>query len=116
MLTSRRVRAIYATLLAFPPFNRWGLPSPDVVQFEMLDGTSAWGEFALGPNGRFIISINPHMCKNFLLAQRVVAHEMCHLKQHLLGRLPSGDVAHNKVFYRLAGQVCKHMGYDMEHF
>ena len=43
---------------------------------------------------------------------------MVHLRQHLLGRLdPCAEhTGHNAEFRRLSAQVCRDLGFDLQHF
>lgn len=111
-----RLRAIYASLLAFPPFNRWSLPEPNAVKFELLADADT-GEYSLDENDRACIAVNGDTNLTLLQITETVAHEMVHIRQDQLGRLPDDPAKHhNAEFRRLARLVCRNLGFDVQRF
>lgn len=109
-VTAEHVLAVYKMLKAFPPFCRWNLPASvnvDVVPFKSFRAD-------YDPTTR-TIRVSFQKITTFLCLVEAVAHEMCHLRQDMIGRWPAGD-AHNADFKRMARQVCKHFPYDPGNF
>lgn len=116
MIKTTQLRAVYAMLREFPPFNRWGLPPADQVKFELIEPPDL-AEFSEDDDGRLTIAINP--LKHVWLYQIIesVAHEAVHMRQHMLDRLPVSDTKHhNKEFDKMAWQVCKELGMNPQTF
>jgi hypothetical protein len=116
LVTPKRVRAVYALLQHVPPFERWSLPPVGNIKFEILHGPDT-GEYSVDWNDRATIAVNADT--NLSLAQMVetVAHEMVHLRQDQLGRLPEVRTEkHNAEFRRLARLVCRDLGFDVQRF
>lgn len=114
LVTPARIRAAYAFLRECPPFRGWTLPEPHVMRFELLRSRDH-AEYQPGER-RHIIRINDltHTTVEQLIAS--TAHEMCHLRQELLGRLPATKDPHNGEFRRMARQVCHHLGFNVQDF
>ena len=117
LVTINRTRSLYAWLRSVEPFNRWGLPEADAVRFyPMHDGTD-FGEYDLRASGEHVIGLNAARLTTLDLYVRTLAHEMVHMRQQLIGRRPATKAdQHNREFYRLAGLVCRSLGFDPEHF
>jgi len=114
-VTPKQARAIYTCLREQKPFSRWRLPTADRIRFGVVDTGEIWGFYTTNGVRRAILM--SHRCRTFQLAMRVMAHEMVHLKQDMLGRLPMSDAQHhNGTFRRLADQVCRELGLEPEHF
>jgi hypothetical protein len=113
LVTPARLRAIYTMLLHMPPFIRWQMPHPDTVKFYLVHDPKINGEYS-HPHR---IGINPETCSDLPHIERVMAHEMVHMRQELIGRRPATkDDQHNREFYRLARIVCRNLGYASENF
>lgn len=114
LVTPKQIRATYAYLRECSPFSRWGLPEAGVLRFEVLK-TRDHAEYQPGER-RHVIRVNDltHLKLEQLLA--TTAHEMVHLRQELLGRLPATKDPHNREFRRLAALVCRHLGFDVQTF
>lgn len=116
LLNPERMRAVYAMLLEFPPFDRWTLPPPDEVEFELLADRDH-AEYNKDDDDKISIAVNPD---THLTLQQIIesmAHEMVHVRQDQVGRLP--DIAerhHNAEFRKLARLVCKTLGFDVQKF
>lgn len=116
LVTPARLRAIYTMLLAMPPFDKWGLPEPTAIRFSVLRGADC-AEYSTDWKDRPEISVN--MDLHIWLDQVVesVAHEMVHLRQDALERLPERhERQHNAEFRKLARVVCQSLGFDVQRF
>jgi hypothetical protein len=113
-VTPDRLRAIYELLQEFAPFDKWDLPESSLVTFELLAGKDH-AEYSVDDRDRMCIAVNPDT--HITLAQLVesVAHEMVHLRQDMLDRLPAKE-PHNGEFRRWAKAVCKALGFDVQRF
>lgn len=116
LVTRQRIRATYTMLREFAPFSRWGLPPATEVRFELMQG-SDFGQYNEDAKGRHVIAVNPgnvHGVRSLVL---VVAHEMTHMRQHLMGKRPvTKDDQHNATFNRLGLMVCRSLFIDPADF
>lgn len=111
------VRAAYEFLRTLEPFHRWKLPPACVIKFQIRRDPSAHGAFDWDGERLRSIAINDdtHTTLNQLLAS--VAHEMIHVKQHMLGRLPDDPAKHHNALYRrMRKRVCQSLGFDIQTF
>lgn len=116
LVTPARLRAVYTMLLAFPPFNRWDMPKPETIKFELL-ADADHGEYSINEKDRVCIAVNPDTHLTLLQVCESVAHEMCHVRQDAKGRLPDIEAKHhNTEFRRLARLVCRNLGFDVQRF
>ncbi len=116
LVTVRRLRGLYALLLTFPPFDRWGLPKAESVKFETTASNEMWAVY-YSEGGRHTISFSTTRLWSMQLLVSTMAHEMAHLKQELAGRLPHEEGKHhNAYFHKLAQRVCEKLGFDREDF
>lgn len=115
-VTPDRIREAYAYLRRLPPFSRWGLPPPGRIEFG-LEHDPAFAASFLNSSPP-CLCVNAHLHHTLAGLHASVAHEMVHLRQHMLGRLdPCADHAgHNAEFRRLSAQVCRDLGFDLTHF
>ena len=116
LVTTRRLRAVYAFLQHMPPFERWDLPAVGTIRFEILRDSDA-GEYFVDDRDRHHIAVNADTHITLLQMVETVAHEMVHLRQDLLGKLPEIKTEkHNQEFRRLARVVCRNLGFDVQRF
>ena len=116
LVTPARLRAVYVMLVQFPPFNRWSLPPAGEVVFYNITDPKDHGAYNF-EKGKHRIGVNGETCADLIHVERVMAHELVHLRQELLGRRPSTkDDQHNREFYRMARLVCRNLGYQSEGF
>ncbi len=107
------IRQCYAHLRELPPFDRWALPSPDQVEFGILVGR----DHAVYHNdGMHRIAVNDLTHTTHEQVMQTVAHEMVHLHQELVGRLPFKKDPHNADFRRWARLICKEFGWNVQTF
>ena len=114
LVTPKRLRETYAYLRGCKPFSAWHLPDSTDLKFEVLQGRD---HAQYDPNQRkHLIRVNDlmHLTLEQLFAS--MAHEMVHLRQELLGRLPYQKDPHNSDFRRMAKSVCHHLGFDVQKF
>lgn len=114
LVTPKQIGRTYAYLRECRPFVAWNLPEACAIRFEVLQGRDH-AEYQPGER-RHIIRINDltHNTLEQLFAS--TAHEMVHLRQELLGRLPATKDPHNREFRRMAATVCRHLGFDVQTF
>lgn len=114
LVTPKRIAASYAFLRDCHPFCRWNLPAAAQLRFEILRSKDH-AEYDPGER-RHVIRVNAltHITLEQLLAS--TAHEMVHLRQELIGRLPAVKDGHNADFRRMAKQVCHSLGFNVQTF
>jgi hypothetical protein len=113
-LTPLRLCAIYTCLKDFPPFNRWGLPDADSVEFRTTLRKDRHGDFTADTKEahRIMLSLPKH--HHFDSAVKTMAHEMVHLSQEIAKT--DSQTEHNADFMNRAKQVCKNFGFDEGQF
>jgi hypothetical protein len=110
-LTPEILVANYGLLRVCDPFRRWRLPDADDIVFRVTRSHHDRAAFhAEAGDLQIDISDRLHGTLPELLVS--MAHEMVHLRQHLMGF----DPTHGEEFRRLARQVCKHHGFDLKAF
>jgi hypothetical protein len=107
------IRQCYAHLRELPPFDRWCLPGPDTVEFGILIGRD---HAVYERSGVHRIAVNDLTHTTHEQVMQTVAHEMVHLRQELLGRLPLKKDPHNAEFRRMARAICKEFGWNVQTF
>lgn len=114
-LTPEVLAAAYDYLRSTPPFRRWRrhLPPSDEVSFYVVRDTKTRGWHRL--NGSHEVAVNERWVGHTATLMEVMAHEMVHVYQEDRGSGRAG-VQHNAEFVRLAGQVCRHHGFDPRSF
>lgn len=112
--TRQRMAATYELLRSFPPFSKWNLPPADLVVFGVTRVPSDRGSQRTTV-GKHHIWMNTHTT----LARFVetMAHEMCHMRESVSGVQCATDTyRHGEYFNRLAKQVCRQLGFNLETF
>ena len=114
LLTPLRLSCIYTCLKEFPPFNRWGLPEADSIEFRTTLRKDVHGDFVADSKEahRIMLSLPKH--HHFDSALKTMAHEMVHLSQTIAHTATSSQ--HNEDFLTRAKLVCKQMGWDEGQF
>jgi hypothetical protein len=116
LVTPARLRAIYVMLQHVPPFDRWNLPPVGNIKFEILRDETL-GEFSLDERDRFCVGINADTHTTLAQVVETMAHELVHIRQEQLGRLPFDHAKqHNAEFRRMARHVCRALGFDVQRF
>jgi hypothetical protein len=113
-VTPAMVKLCYALLVKLPPFTRWKMPAPDAVKFYLLSDVASHAMYESERGHHISVNADTHITLEQLLA--TVAHEMVHLRQELIGRLPATRDPHNGAFRRAAKQVCQQLGFDVQAF
>lgn len=101
----------YEFLRTTPPFRRWKMPHADEVAFHIIGSKDRAGDFAVEagvPTIRVSDACIGHT--GSLLA--LLAHEMIHLRQHLVG----DRTAHGPKFQAMARRCCAIHGFDPKTF
>ena len=117
-ITSGHLIKTYELLLLCAPFSSWELPPSPKVEFVVLDVRSFYGDYLFLEGGLHRIRISSEKNGQLGTLIKTMAHEMCHLKQELAGKMPktkSGN-QHNKFFNGLCQKVCDEFGYDIKEF
>jgi len=113
-VTDSAIRDAYLYLRSLPPFTRWNLPPAGDCTFGLLVGASHHAEYVKDGKHLILVNADTHITLTDMLMS--VAHEMCHQRQEILGRLPLVKDSHNAEFRRMAKQVCSAMGWDLQKF
>lgn len=116
-LTPEILRAAYEYLRATPPFNRWGLPPADEVEFHVtrhVDRRGDWNCYQKKSGGGHIIRISSVYIGRTDSLMEAMAHEMVHARCEILGDKTSAP--HGGNFKRLAASVCRRHGFDVRQF
>lgn len=106
----------YQRLCLTPPFKRWRLPHADNVEFHVVGDVKVEGAFCYDTEDarKAVIRVSHIFVRTLDKLDAVMAHEICHLRERLLK--VRSDVAHGRVFQKLADQVCSYHGFDRGHF
>jgi SprT-like family len=116
MLTPERLAAVYECLRSFPPFNRYGLPHADTVEFKLIrkhDRAADYTAFIRAPD-QHLIRLNPDWHSHFDTIASTMAHEMLHLHQRVKKLNTSSE--HNADFRAKAVRICRRYGWDPKTF
>lgn len=114
-LTPERLRAVYAALLAFPPFCRMNLPKPAAVQFRLRRTKALDGEYwRWKGTDKHCLDISVHRNGHWNTVGVTMAHEMIHL--HQARQKTESRTEHNAEFRRIARRVCRRFGFDEKQF
>lgn len=111
--TPDHLRASYDYLRAFRPFNRWPMPDSATLAFRVTRerNTAGW-YIRVGDAHKIIVSARH--AGSHLTVLKIVAHEMIHLKQAIVGT--ESPANHNADYKRLAAIVCRAWGWDDKDF
>lgn len=106
LVTETSILACYQFLRKLHPFCDWDLPAK--IECAAIDDAQCYGEFIEQRE----INISRATVWEMSSLVRTMAHEMVHLRQSMLGKPPD----HDKLFYKLAKEVCLHFGWRHEEF
>jgi hypothetical protein len=112
-ITPAMCETAYELLRTTPPFRGWHLPHADEVRFKISGDLWAYGSHWHDPKGHEI-RISYRNIKQLGTLTRVMAHEMCHMREVQLKS--RSDVMHGRTFQRLKAQVCKWHHFDIGAF
>jgi hypothetical protein len=114
-VTPEQLQATYDWMRRFKPFCRWKLPDGEVIAFEVNRDLITPGYYNRVPRTQeHCIGASVKHIGTILTLQKVMGHEMIHLKQALAKTETSGQ--HNAEFRALAKQVCKVWSWDVQDF
>ena len=113
-LTPSMLERAYEYLRSTPPFNGWGLPDADAVEFRVTGWRKCFGCCEVDENdgGAPVISVSQFMCGKSGILMETMAHEMCHLHEFATASKLKTLPDHGPVFRRLAAAVCRQHGFD----
>ena len=111
-LTPEILVQAYELLRATPPFKRWKLPHADEVEFRVTQSKDHSGSYQYA--GKHIIRISALHHKQLPPLIVTLAHEMCHMHQHLTA--PTDTAHHGWRFKKYAALACRHHGIVPETF
>lgn len=112
-LHPEHLRATYDYLRAFKPFCRWKLPPGEEVAFRVTADQNLPGFYQLVAKQHWI-GVSTRWAGAHTTVQKLIAHEMIHLKQELDGLVTSS--MHNADFRRRSQIVCREWGWDAQDF
>jgi len=107
-LSPEMVEAAYDYLRITPPFRRWKLPAGEEVVFHITGVRSHMASYWY-EDKRHNITVSAKMVGHTETLFRAVAHEMAHMRQHVMG---DKSLAHNANFFRLTARIAKYHGFD----
>lgn len=111
VLTPTTLEKAYEYLRATQPFARWRLPVGGDVVFKVIRTPHEHGWYKM-KNGRHIIAASHGAVGHTLTLMASMAHEMCHMRECLMGKQPN----HGAAFRKMSKQVCKFHGFDPKLF
>jgi hypothetical protein len=111
-ITPQALAAAYDYLRVTAPFNSWGLPDSDEVEFHVTRHRDRYGDHSLETRGHVIRIATYHTTTTDLLMQ-TMAHEMIHARQR---QTKTARGNHNWLFRRAAQAVCRVHGWDYGEF
>lgn len=107
-ITPEKVRAVYQMLLSLEPFDKWNLSAANRITFAVAPLKSRRGDWDPNTN---TLRVSTVCITTFPALVAVVMHEICHVRQQRLCRLPDSADGHNGDFNRMRDQICKHHGF-----
>lgn len=110
-LTPDMLAAAYDFLCTTAPFKGWRLPESDGVGFCVVADPNMYADFGV-ENGIPVIRVSEAKNGHTATLLATMAHEMCHLRQELIG--DRGH--HTAAFKRMAARVCRAHGFDIKTF
>jgi hypothetical protein len=110
-LTPDMLAAAYDFLCTTDPFCNWKLPESDEVGFHVVRDPSLSADFGVEQSIPFIRVSEAHNGHAATLLA-TLAHEMIHLRQHLIGDREH----HGPRFRRMRARVCAIHGFDPKTF
>lgn len=111
-LTIATVELTYDRLRTTLPFRKWGLPDSDDIEFNISTRRDCMGWFrGAGSADHHEIGLSFSKIGSLATLDRVMAHEMIHLKQEV-AKTTTANTEHNAEFYVLAAKVARHHCFD----
>ena len=114
-MTPEQLHATYDWMRKFKPFCRWKLPDGEEIEFEVNCHQKTPGFYTrVVRTQEHCIGVSVKHIGTILTLQKVMGHEMIHLKQAIAKTETRGE--HNAEFRTLAKQVCKAWNWDVQDF
>lgn len=107
LINEYTLKLTYDYLRKMPPFNRYKLPIPSKIEFEVDDDKEVMGQLFVEPLKLHISTYHQESFNNLV---RTTAHEMVHLVLYLQGK-KNYDM-HDGAFRKLMMEFNHLMGYD----
>ena len=111
-ITPSLIKQAYSMLLCCEPFDRWNLPLPEEVKFEVIEDDNLMGTYLYDDGGKFehIIQISSARCGHLDTIIRTLAHECIHMSRH--GTVTDKWLKHDATFRRRAHMISNELGFD----
>lgn len=103
LLTKQNLRKLYACFVKLPPFNRYPMPSPLKMRFEVIDSDDCDGLFT---PSNMTIHIETRQ-NSFKKMTEVLLHEMIHVLLYKRNMYTNKYANHDGNFEELANEICK---------
>jgi hypothetical protein len=119
--TPKRLRAIYRFLQEMPPFDRWDLPPSNLVRFVVHSDPQEHGHYRPPEDDERMhtVAINVNVHVSLIDHIQLVAHEMGHMRQSAIGKLPDTydqTKMHGVEWQRIARVICDSLGFRPAEF
>lgn len=103
LLNKKTLRHLYSAFVKLPPFNRYPMPSPLKMRFEVMDSDDCDGLFT--PSNMTIHIENRQ--NSLKKMSEVLIHEMIHVLLYKRNMYTNKYANHDGDFEELANEVCK---------
>jgi hypothetical protein len=119
-VTPELIVASYERLRMTPPFNRWGLPHADDMEFHAvpIKGDASAEHYVLADlekkTEHHVLRVNPRRHRTLHMLDMTLGHEMCHIREYILGYRRKN--CHGRMFNKLADSACKRHVWDRGQF
>lgn len=107
------LESAYEFLKTTPPFKSWNLPEGEDMRFHVVRTPNPIA-FYRRESGKHAISVSSACVGHTATLVQVIAHEMIHLHEALIGLESAAQ--HGKSFHQFASRVCKFHGFDPKGF
>jgi hypothetical protein len=111
-LTKEMCAGMYDYIRTTPPFRNWNLPEAEEVVFRVTRDPGRKGHYRRDRYGRREIAVSIASIGYTGSLAEVMAHEMIHLHEDMVGILYKSNAEHTRFFRRNAEIVCKFHGFD----
>lgn len=101
----------YDFLRTTEPFKGWKLPESDEIGFAVIRDPNCYANFNV-VDGMPTIRVSSACVGHTATLLAKLAHELCHLRQHLT----KDKSVHGAAFKRMATRICRVHGFDLKTF
>jgi hypothetical protein len=120
-LTPQNLIDAYNYLKNTAPFNKFGLPDADDVEFRVTHDPKLYGQYLYDLTSepkKHRIDVSNALTKTTPVLVETMAHEMTHLHQRVSECSKRGrkSQSHGKPFQNLAKRVCRAHGFNLKTF